>query len=434
MLLFVALACTSAPSSSTSELVGTWKHHDTAYVDVAAPYVPREASGPNILMVSIDTLRVGNLAQFGGQADTPNLSRLMTEGRHFTNHRSCSSWTFPGAACAVTGVDLVDVGWFPQSSVSADTIPSELKTLAQKLHKRGYATGMVTSNRVLSRDHGFARGFDHFWADNFVSAKTVVQEALVTLPELRALSTSWFLHVHFSDPHLPHEPPPRFLDELQELEEVSWDLQTRTGLGNVEDAWPELSDDERALILEHLRVYYDAELAYLDEQLGELLDALGDELDETNVVFWSDHGEQYYEHGSSTHHRSLYGEETLAIGGAWGPHVRKSVVTEPTTHAEVFRAALALANQQTEGDDSAYRFSDLVLKTGGLVQAVEHEGLRLIHDTEQGTLELFELETDPDELSDLAADRPDDVDALWEVLEPRVDALRALYPAEDTGG
>ena len=433
MLLLCALACTATPDGGTSELVSSWELHDTAYVDVTAPYVPREASGGNILMISIDTLRVSNLAQFGGQADTPNLSRLLLEGRNFTNHRSCSSWTFPGAACTLTGVDLVDAGWFPQSSVSDDTIPAGLKPLAEKLQKRGYATGLVTSNRVLSRDHGFARGLDEFWAGNFVSSKSVVQEGLAMLPELRRLSSAWFLHLHFSDPHLPHEPPPRFLSGLDELEAVSWDLTTRTGLGNVEDAWPDLSTDERDLILEHLRVYYDAELAYMDEQIGEFLDELGDELDETNVVFWSDHGEQYYEHGSSTHHRSIYAEETLALGGGWGPDIVKATVREPTRPVDVFRLVMALAGQHNVGDDSDERFSDVVLKTGDLVQSVERDGLRLIRDTEQDTLELYDLESDPTEQHDLAAERPEDVEALWEVLEPRVEALRALYPEADTG-
>jgi arylsulfatase A-like enzyme len=178
-------------------------------------------------------------------------------------------------------------------------------TLAAVLRGAGYATQAVTSHLYVSETYGLADGFEHLDFQQDRKATEVVERAIDRLDRLG--DRPFFLFLHFYDPHWHYDPP---ADRLA-LFETSYTGQL-TGL------WQDFSRrDPRRLSpadLAHLLALYDGEIRYVDDELGRLLDhvkARG--LDRgTLLVVTSDHGEEFLDHGSWEHQKTLY-EEVVRV-------------------------------------------------------------------------------------------------------------------------
>lgn len=280
---------------------------------------------PNVLLIVLDTVRADAMTVYGAERDTtPNLNRLAAKGVIFDQARSTAPWTLPSHASMFTG------RWpFEMSADVGRPLDSTFPTLAERLSERGYATGGFVANLENCNSwYGLARGFQHY-EDYYENAVVSPLETLRCSRLGRAAATSkigwaligmvakpesyryrksaaminrdalawlsdqgerpYFLFLNYFDAHDPYVPPAgaerKFSDK-------------RIG--------EELSHEER------VRDAYDDCLAYLDEQVGRLLDELEarGRLENTLIVVTSDHGEAFGEHGLSGHGVSLYRPET----------------------------------------------------------------------------------------------------------------------------
>ena len=237
--------------------------------------------GCNVLLITIDTLRVDRVGAFGGRAGlTPNLDALASGGVHLTRAYSTVPLTLPSHTSILTAVSP------PIHGVRANGLfrlgPS-LPTLATVLKSAGYRTGAFVGSFVLDARFGLNRGFD-VYDDRYGEkhgtdaaegaerrAEDVVRPAaawILDSPQSPAASP-WFAWVHLYDPHDPYQAPEPYASQHQP---------------------------------------YDAEVAYADAMVGRLLADLraAKQLDRTLVMVAADHGESLGEHGERTHGVFVY--------------------------------------------------------------------------------------------------------------------------------
>lgn len=252
----------------------------------------RTATGPKapsrVVVVVIDTLRRDHLPFYGYPRPTaPFLTRLAGESVVFEHAYSTSSWTAPATASLFTSLYPFQHGvtlglratrklMIRDARVRLNRIPEAAQTLPEALRPAGYATFAITENVNVSRALGFAQGFDSF--ANLPSEDTAAAlnaKLLAWRGRLTAAPRS-FLYLHYLDPHSPY------------TERAPWFDAGASGR-------------ERTLSA------YDSEISYVDEHLRQAYEAFGWGHD-TLLVVTADHGEEFWDHGSVDHGRSLYGE------------------------------------------------------------------------------------------------------------------------------
>jgi len=257
-----------------------------------------------LLLVSVDTLRADRLGAYGSELGlTPHLDRLAAESVVFDRTYAPTSFTLPSVSSLLTGRYPEEIGIHGNRSVLAPGVP----TLASELRRRGWQSAAVVSNLVLRKKAGLAAGFDHYddelpgkeptrgWPERIATDTT--DAAIAALDALGSdPDQPLFLWVHYQDPHGPYTPPDglreRFLDVERSLPEGRRRLPEATGRrGRGRIPTYQLVDDEREVAF--YRAGYDAEVHYLDSQIGRLLAEFRRRgLDEsTTVILTADHGE-----------------------------------------------------------------------------------------------------------------------------------------------
>jgi arylsulfatase len=265
----------------------------------------REARGPrHLLLITVDTLRSDHLGCYGSSLDlTPNLDRLAARSVLFTTVYASAPSTFPSVTAILTGRHPEAVG----VRNNYGRIRRDVKTLGTHLRSRGWRTGAVVSNFILGEHSGLHSGFDRY------DATLPQREVIRGIPERIAVDTtdaaldmldklsgeegaSFFLWVHFQDPHGPYQPPEgrrrRFLERERELPGGRRNLPLSPdvrGMGGI----PSYQFDGGHREVAYYRSGYDGEVSYMDEEVGRLLEGFSARglLDETVIVFTSDHGE-----------------------------------------------------------------------------------------------------------------------------------------------
>jgi arylsulfatase A-like enzyme len=249
---------------------------------------------PNVLIVAVDTLRADRLSAYGyGRPTSPNIDRLAADGVLFENAISPSNWTSPAFASMFTGQMPSSHGVIHR----ARAIPDEVVTLPEHFRMGGWSTHAVAYKAYLY-NMGFEQGFDVWF--NVPKHNPVADENLekvLEVIETRGRSR-FFLFVHFNDPHQPFNQPrpfdrafnhPRTLKRfgLRLPFVVSTDGNVAGCRGCKKSGGP---DSVFRTVTSDL---YDGEIAYLDNALGRLFDALRqrDLYDDTLIVFVADHGE-----------------------------------------------------------------------------------------------------------------------------------------------
>ena len=392
----------------------------------------------NLLLVSVDTLRRDRLGWWDGSDRTPALDALLADALVLDEHHSCSNWTFPGLVCAMGATDLEGSGFTPVGGNVADPgkVPDDFLLVAEHLSDAGFATGVAAATPFITGARGTLQGFDIVEQSSGWSAPEVAQAALEVADQLAA-SERWMLHVHFLDPHSPYDPDEAFFDPTG-LPDVEWDLTDKDVLRQVTNDYKTYDAETQAAVDAWLAALYNAEVAWTDHELGTLVGGLRERglLDDTVVVLFSDHGEQFFENGGQGHRVSLHHGENLALGAVWHPAGLPHEVWErPTTHADLVPTALAQLGVEpmpgTSGkavgtradDDPIFAWALLGSRT---VQAVQVGDERL-HYHWKGGLELFDRAADPTEQVDLSREQAGRAQELYELLAERIALLDADY-------
>jgi len=456
--IITALAACAKDASDTSG--GSW----TGSIDTGPSFSPGDTSAYegtleftgarpyNVLMISLDTTRVEDLGRFSGLDTTPNLDALFEKSVTLDNHRSCSNWTFASTVCVQSGGWDLDLGFVPGTGREPATVPDDILQAPEVLGDAGWSSYLVSTNSFLSSHVNNAQGFDgeklydtHQGED--ADGAAVTERALDELETLMGGDDAWYLHAHYLDPHDPYTPPDEYLDELSSLGSISYDLTNAATVRELNANWDNIDVDERALIQQHIDVRYRGELAYVDAQIGALIDqaeAMGG-LENTLVVFWTDHGEQQGEHGSLGHDYHLYDEVNRAVVSFYADNLTPQAWDGPTTHADIWPTILEILPWDfgapfmgmpvgTRGDDDV-RFGMKYTADDETVMFAEQNDKKLIYYW-SGHAEYYDLSTDADELVDGFDPSDPDVQALWALMAPNVETMGVLYPetpASDPG-
>jgi choline-sulfatase len=270
-----------------------------------APIAP-PAERPNVLLVTIDTLRADRVGCYGrAQALTPTMDGLAARGVRFATAVAHVPLTAPSHASILTGLTPLGHGVRDNGGYA---LPPQIHTAAEDFGKAGYRTAAFVSGFPLNRRFGFDRGFeaydDHLPKGNdprralhverFADATTDAVLRWMAEPEPSPARRPFFLWVHYYDPHAPYEPPA--------------DLATRFA------AEP-----------------YDGEVAFVDAQLGRLLRKLDEkgELTRTLLLVTADHGEALGEHGEQSHGLFIYDSTLLVPFLVAGPGIAPGRVATP---------------------------------------------------------------------------------------------------------
>jgi len=255
-----------------------------------------------VVLVSIDTLRRDHVGAYGyARPTTPRLDELARGGILCEDAVSTSSWTLPAHLSMLTSADPSRHGGTDMRHGFNRRIP----TLAATLQHAGFATQAITSHLYVSSVYGLHEGFDHLDFRQDRRATEVADRATAVLD--RVGDRPFLLFLHFYDPHWHYDPP----DETRRLFETPYS-------GSLTGVWADFSKRDRANVsaadLAHLLALYDGEIRYTDNELGRVLDHLAARgLGRGTLVFvTSDHGEEFLEHGSWEHQKTLY-EEVIRI-------------------------------------------------------------------------------------------------------------------------
>jgi arylsulfatase A-like enzyme len=279
----------------------------------AIPYCRSEPIGiasrphlPNVILISIDSLRADHLGCHGYGRDTsPSIDRIAAQSFRFASAVSQAPWTLPSHASILTGRNPISHGvdrTIRKLGPRTDTLPVWLK-------RKGYYTGGVVSGPYMHRSYGFDRGF-HEYDD----ALSVVEDphSIITSPGIHAKALDFldrnggrpfFLFLHYWDVHYDYNPPPPY--------DTYFD-RTYTGSLDPSDFEhnTDINRDMSPRDLQYLVSLYDGEIRYVDDHIGMLVQELSRRrlLEETILVITSDHGDEFYEHGEKGHSHSVYGE------------------------------------------------------------------------------------------------------------------------------
>ncbi|MDX1630321.1 MAG: sulfatase [Thermoanaerobaculia bacterium] len=243
--------------------------------------------GWNLLLVSLDTLRADHLTVYGHQRPTsPHLDAFADRGVRFATAVAQAPWTRPSHRSFLTGL-------YPASR--ADLVSP---LLAEILWSAGYRTTAITGGGQIDPRFGFHRGFDVYRVEDWVDEPSRVARALESHRERRQFL---FLHTYrIHDPYVETE----FTEGLP-----SGRIGDRFGKEEWRALDKELTRQEKA----YVEALYDGGIAVTDRALGKLFARLEADglLDRTIVVVTSDHGEQFWEHGSWRHGQNLYDHQLL---------------------------------------------------------------------------------------------------------------------------
>jgi len=301
------------------------------------PSVLQFAGAPpkNLVVLSLDTGRRDHVGRYGIAGNTPNLETIFDQGVVLDDHRSCSSWTGPSMLCVVTGLTPLALDWFPWTADDAvSDYRGDLPTLASELQiQKGFRTSLVTASGVMGPFLDIGRGFQTVRFLDLAPAATVVDSALEEAQGLAGASDPFYLHVHFMDPHRPYCPPDEYVDSAC----YSGGLPICLSFEELSLQYEKQTKEWQAEFLSDTLEVYDGEFDYWDVELGRLwdgLDGIG-ALDDTLVVFVTDHGEQFYEHGEWGHGNTLHAEENRAVAAFWAKDIVPARWGEPTVHEDV---------------------------------------------------------------------------------------------------
>jgi arylsulfatase A-like enzyme len=447
MTVFAAawLACRPATDSPV-DTVEPEPTAETATPTSDGPLSFRGRPPRNLLMISIDTLRRDAFGDYGEAVYTDFFAALLQDSVRLDDHQQCSNWTYASTSCTLLGRYHEENGFIPALRSARVPFPDGQNTLASRLHEHGYWSMLLSRNSWLGPEYNNAQGYDDVREPSGGGASGVFESGRARVAEAKAAGHDrWFLHLHLMEPHATYVPPPEYYAE--ELEGVpplpaGWDLSTDEGHYGLVNNREQLTPAEQDLLEKHLRARYHGELAFLDDQVEEQWSLLAQAgmLDDTLVVVWNDHGEQFFERGHQSHAWNLNAEENDGFLFFWAYNLVPARWTEPTASVDLVPTVLdALGFSANDPELSGFvlgtapvdrpRYAMSVAREG-VVQSVTQGDRKLIFDWNDARVTSFDRGTDRAERTD-RFDPSDPVDrALWDQLLPRVLRMDSLQPDE----
>ncbi len=320
--------------------------------------VSGEARRPDVILLTIDTLRADHLSCYGYTRPTsPRIDELAADGIRFEQAVSASAYTGPSVASILTG-RYPRFHSFGYSNVRARLRGDEV-TLADRFLDAGYTTAAFVCNPVLSSRAGFSQGFELYDAEmNEMEAVRDAEER--TGPVVADAVTSWlddrktnepiFLWVHFQDPHGPYLPPEGFRNQFHSDDPG---VRIADPIDDDHSGKGRVPAYQAVRSTHHLEEYvdrYDGEILAADASLGAILDKLRSQgrYDPSLILLTADHGEAFGENGYFfAHGQDVTRDQShvpLLLKHPDLPSARS--VKTPVSHIDIFPTLTAVLGPQ----------------------------------------------------------------------------------------
>ncbi|MDG2303120.1 MAG: sulfatase-like hydrolase/transferase [Candidatus Binatia bacterium] len=385
---------------------------------------------PNVVLVIVDTLRADHLGSYGDPRGlSPNIDAVAADGATWEAFGQ-SSWTKPSVATILTSLYASSHGAMSKPSVLPD-----VTTLADAMQEQGYTTSGFVSNINLAPSFNFQQGFDEYtyfapdylfgaeesssklviysilrvvnfklfkdrWVEQYYQdSRTVNEDALPWIE--RHKDDRFFTLLHYMDPHDPYFTHP----------------YDGKGIARVENQNPPAEDAAE------MKELYAGEISYMDESFGHLVEQLKslDLYGNTLIILTADHGEEFQEHGGWWHGTTLYNEQiavpliTKFPAGTYLSGRPSGVARLLDVSPTILSAAGAPLPDEWQGADLSEGIPSARVAfaeedhEGNIITAVRKGPTKLIR-SQAGNprglpeVELFDVEGDPAEQRNLAAD------------------------------
>jgi arylsulfatase A-like enzyme len=435
----------------------------------SAAALPPLPERPNLLLVTVDTLRADHLSSWGYARETsPAIDRLAAAGVRFDQAQVQWPKTGPSFASMHTATYGKDNDIVRQIGIP---LPCSFRLLAEELSALGYRTGAVVANGAVGKEFFFDQGFEEYletWQlveagaapdSDPNRAERVTDLALGLLDRFQG-EKPFFVWVHYLDPHAPYVPPAGHEDTFQRDEH--YDPSRAVPIDRTK-AKKEMTGIGRTQTLEgpeEVAFYvarYDAEIRYTDEQIGRLLGRIEERglASRTATFFTADHGESLGEHDYWFAH-GRFGFQTclrVPLAAAWPGVFPARVDAEPVELIHLAPTLLELAGKPLEGGrwmqgrsllgrlrgtesaEGTLAYSEAgYQKKGAWVRIVRDRRFKLMYAPSKpdqrwigglgNSFTLYDLVEDPGETRDVSAQFPAETERLkrelwkWDRAEP----------------
>ena len=290
------------------------------------------------MLIVIDCLRPDHLGCYGYTRDTsPTIDALAHVGWHYEHAYAAAPWTKPSVASLFSSLLPASHGLVnPDQSA-----PDQLLLLAEVLRNAGYKNFFINGGNVfLKKDFNLHQGF-HSYDYLPHSTRTADDLTKTFLARVAGIGRDkFFAYLHYMDAHAPYtvnRHNTRYTGKILESYAPGKPATQLNELREPDAASPELR--------QYFRDLYDGQIRFVDESISALLQGLKllGRLDNTVFIITSDHGEEFWEHGSTEHGHSLYNEllqvPLIIAGSPIGPRR----IAEPVSLIDVMPTLLDLA-------------------------------------------------------------------------------------------
>ena len=414
--------------------------------------IPNQAmERPNLLLISVDTLRADFLGCYGQPKNTsPSMDELAASGTRFDHAVAASPWTLPSHATMLSGL-------YPSHHGVVDhNFELTAPTLATRLQAAGYHTmAIVNSKNIGDKRFGMMRGYDRAYYELEVDVikeddgtqsfgvmihnhgRDIIDRASYWLAE-RDTNQPFFLFLHFYDVHTDFTPDEKWKEKF--VGPYNGELNGRTR------QLVKLRHDDEGIKkrdAKFLKEMYAAEIRTFDNILTKFLRRMRENglMENTVIALTSDHGEEFGEHGSVLHGRTYYEEQTRIPLILHGPGIPAGFQMKRPVHLiDVAPTLLSLAGLPLDGMDGIdltrswfagegpsedrvlFAEADHNILVAGIdssnvFRMLRKNEFKLIFNTLTGERKLFNLLEDPSESKDIAHEQPDLAQALLDELK-----------------
>jgi len=374
----------------------------------------------NVVLVLIDTVRADKLHPINPRTHvrTPGLNAYVSNVVVLDNARSQENWTKPSVATLLSSL----MPWEHNTVTGDAVLPRSVQILPELLRKKGFHTGAFIANGYVSDKFGFKQGWSTY--RNYIRegrrtpAQYVAADVLKWL-ENRPQDKPFFLYVHTIDPHVPYKPPRKFLEMYDDRPYggVVDFRRTASLLEKIKVGSLRLKTRDK----ERLEALYDAEITYHDIHLASILQELDRQglADNTMVVITSDHGEEFWDHGSVGHGHSVFDEllHVPLIIRIPGLTKNGTHITDAVGLVDVMPTILDALGYPIPEELAGHSLMPLIrdedrgaprISVAGFMQGWRTLNVgryKLIHRT-ASQMTLYDLNSDPDEKHDIAEQQP----------------------------
>ena len=423
----------------------------------------RENVGPNIVLLTADSMRADFASVYGGATPTPSLEALARSGARFDQAISLAPWTVPSLAGLFSskyppsvspGLDEAERGeqLSLYGQISSYWLGERGESLARRLGDRGYETGAFVANFAMLKQRWLLDDFDShlvmphsletqrgpFSKSPFLSS--TLRSLRPSLYELHSFDYTravtdlarqfiryrkgqrFFLWAHYLDPHAPYDPPEAFRTTKGPFPFFPYEDRTH-------------HENQK----EYIQSLYSGEIRYVDASIGRILETLHELglADRTYVVFASDHGEELWDHEGFGHGHSVFDELLRVPLLIAGPGIAPQTVDQPVSTIDLLPTLTDWTGLAADPQWRGSSWADALQRgkfegagapvfsqaTGVLpappepLQSVVLGDYKLIRGMESGQVRLYDRAKDPGEHRDLARAHPQLVRRMRDALD-----------------